>query len=239
MEWSVLGGLETSERVSRFLDAFFSKDISSVSKYAKCVVEMFEDVARYVVSDEEDHRVVAYANGSYIHANGFKKLILFCTDCGKYRLRIHVWDEVALNYRSLNIHDHRYSFASYVRRGAMENVSWKLGTEGIAHRKFVYSSSGFGDRYSMSFVGIEGLEISNTISLKAGDIYAVSSEDLHFSRPIGEDRVVTFFLENRSKRKELATVYSLHHSVEEHSVDTDPIPINKYKQLIFESIYLL
>jgi hypothetical protein len=54
-----------------------------------------------------------------VHPNGFIKLPLARTDDGRFRLFLHVWREESSD---ANIHDHRWSFTSFVLRGELSHT---------------------------------------------------------------------------------------------------------------------
>lgn len=130
---------------------------------------------------------------SHIHGNGFVKLHLLDTYDGRFRLRAHLWQRTMHDFVDLNVHNHRYDFLSLVGHGSMVNVVWKPDPAGEAFRTFEYHPRASHGAYRLIETGSEPLLIERIEKLKAGDVYFLGREELHYSRPGPEPLSVTFF----------------------------------------------
>jgi hypothetical protein len=119
-------------------------------------------------------RLEAVAEASYVHGNGFAKIVL--ARSGGRALRLHV----ATGSAEENIHDHRWSFASKVLFGAMTNVLFEdaaADAAGIVLSERRYVRAG---EESLEFpVGEARVhEISRTTYV-TGDAYHMVHSQLH------------------------------------------------------------
>lgn len=72
---------------------------------------------------------------AYRHTNGFRKITLFKS--GDCCLRLHIWEPG--EERAENVHSHRWSFASRVLLGAIEETRFKLDSSGTMNGEYSYA----------------------------------------------------------------------------------------------------
>lgn len=222
-----------SADLAAFLGAFFDKSPSSRSNdatdFREVLLTTIEQATRYV--DRQDPLRCHWAADSYIHANGFERLVLFATECGRYRVRLHGWP-TDFNSERLNVHNHRYSFASLVLQGALEDVQWRRAAEGKYFREFHYKSRDAHGRYEHQYVGETNLAISNRQRFSAGDLYLMPFDRLHYTVPVGTSPTVTLFAEDRRQVQPSATTFSWHLPVKHVDTFLPALPVEIYWQRV-------
>lgn len=173
----------------------------------------------------------AWADDSYVHANGFAKLIVFVTECASFRLRVHVWPQ-CIGIDSLNVHNHRYSFASFIEQGSVQDVLWTCADAGESFRRFTYSSRNTAGNYRHEYQGIQALKIEKVRKFSRGHLYSLSPDQLHYTIPECTSATVTFFAEDRRNLRSTATTYSRHHAVDEIETFTPSLSYTEYQRTV-------
>ena len=85
---------------------------------------------------EDDRAIRSIAARSYAHGNGFNKVVL--AEENGVVVRLHVAEGASED----NIHDHRWSFASTVLTGALENVTFAESDDGVPCDELRYLRDG-------------------------------------------------------------------------------------------------
>ena len=147
------------------------------------------------------------ADRSYLHPNGFAKVMLQMG--GGYRIRLHVWRQGDRKYGfDANPHGHRWDFASWVVVGALRETTF---SETPGHRQ--YERSSYRRRANgasfMEATGDAGLEPLHDTIREAGTVYARSRSELHSVVPVGTDVVASLVLQ-RPPSGEFAAVFLRH-----------------------------
>jgi hypothetical protein len=117
----------------------------------------------------------AVAGQSYRHANGFSKLVLADSECG--RLRLHIWEPGSAAEE--NIHEHRWHFASAVLAGSIESEVWvdALDRRAATFEEFIYEvREGKATRWA---VGRTRAMCTRKASKHAGDGYFMLPGVMH------------------------------------------------------------
>jgi hypothetical protein len=123
------------------------------------------NIYRLLLKIAEDSKLSAQiARRSYLHPNGFAKLRLYRSLHGKWQLRLHVWPSEAAAARALgDIHDHRWTFQSWVLAGALQERVFR-SIDGNGHAKLMYepaSQSNHKRLYEVGSVRLEQVEELN------------------------------------------------------------------------------
>ena len=123
------------------------------------------------------------ADKSYLHGNGFYKLVLFISG-KKEKLRIHFWPGGV--DAEENIHCHRWSFSSLIIHGKLNSEIYKEDSsrDANSHKCYLYRKTP--QEASSIFLGDIKLSVENKKKQKAGDFYRLPQGKLH--RIIGSDK---------------------------------------------------
>lgn len=124
----------------------------------------------------------AIAARSYHHAGGFEKLILAESSTGA-RVRLHVWPGRALAMAlggEGDIHDHFWAFASLVVVGRLWSCHYQTTQlpDAERHVRFRLKPGARGNCVLIPD-GSERLGVVRMTSLGAGEVYSLSSSELH------------------------------------------------------------
>ncbi|WP_157269873.1 hypothetical protein [Azohydromonas aeria] len=151
------------------------------------------------------------AQRSYLHDNGFFKIVLGAMEPAVAEVRLHVWggpdwgDMAAHMQRPSNIHDHASDFCSLVLTGRMEE-SLYAGDEPRAaagaaqsYARFACGSRGEQSSYEMRFMDTVPLWRLQTLLLERGAVHAMNAALLH-RITVTHLPAVTLFLQGPRKR---------------------------------------
>lgn len=120
------------------------------------------------------------ASQSYIHYNGFDKLVLLSSTSPQYKLRLHVWwPSPDQSVTTENIHNHRWDFSSIILIGAYRKQEYQLSDEGVETYSYRYFSPKGQDHYSMDFLDIKKLTCTLDEFMTAGTSYTLPHTILH------------------------------------------------------------
>lgn len=117
------------------------------------------------------------ANRSYVHGNGFYKIIL--EENQTYRLRLHIW--FPTTYAEENIHDHRWHFASTILSGHLESETWEDAIPGGGEEldEYIYfGKTKIKDAY-VQLIGKSKISLKKRTYYKKGDAYYLMSNEMH------------------------------------------------------------
>jgi hypothetical protein len=151
-----------------------------------------------------NHYSAQIAQSSYLHANGFYKLLLLSSH-DKSNLRLHIRMPGQAGDVEENVHDHRWHFGSKMLWGSYQMFEWKEFEQGsyrYYHYKYKRSAS------EIKFPkGIQFLEIiSDSIYIK-GDKYFMDDSRLHSIKPIEDQGFITLVLTG-PKTKDSCKLYA-------------------------------
>lgn len=119
----------------------------------------------------DERRLAEVASRSYVHANGFAKLVLHLGEAMAVRLH------VARGASEDNIHDHRWPFASVVLAGELENVLYGVDERGtpLPCWHYVRDLDGTG----LEPAGIVRVAAVSRRLLRTGEAYGQDPAPLH------------------------------------------------------------
>jgi hypothetical protein len=166
---------------------------------------------------------------SYIHANGFYKIVLLSSDERDYKLRLHVWPprKEGRPYRRADIHDHRWDFGSLILAGSYTHEEYKPNRAGILTRKYEYVPLARDGLFNLRYLGEARLKRTFRCLMVAGTRYTLDAGVLHYVVQESEHLTATLVL--RGKRSRRSTfVFSrrqktLHQEVASTSLTTEAL----------------
>jgi hypothetical protein len=150
------------------------------------------------------------AANSYLHENGFYKLVLADSGTPPFKLRLHSWlrwrtdDEIVRE----NIHNHRWNFATVLVRGAYTFQQFVVRPGGQTYHKYNYSSPGGTGAYCMEYVGSQDLVKVLDMRLGSRCSYEINHTVLHRAVQDENDALLTLMLQGGIKKSKTA-VYSV------------------------------
>ncbi|WP_162909882.1 hypothetical protein [Aggregatilinea lenta] len=147
------------------------------------------------------------AAASYIHDNGFDKIVLVSSAAVPYKLRLHIWWPESRNRVSENIHNHRWDFSSTILTGYFTFQEFHISNRGIPMFEYRYSSPQGGTHYEMNYVGETELTCDFDALLPAKTLYTLSHEVLHRVINDGNQLTSTFMVQGPTE-KEFTRVFS-------------------------------
>ena len=127
------------------------------------------------------------ATRSYVHGNGFVKVVLL--DEHGYKLRLHIW--FAGSACEENIHDHRWSFASHVLVGTLNSEIWVDDVQGQVLPEFRYAAATANSAAGKQAVGHCRLSLQQHCQYGAGSSYVMPKLVLHRIINPGQHLVAT------------------------------------------------
>jgi hypothetical protein len=122
---------------------------------------------------------------SYIHDNGYDKIVLFQDETTKMKMRLHIWHPLlvpGIRRMRQNVHNHRWDFASIVLLGCIDQATYRFSKEGEAGEEFFhyrYYARGSKEHYDLEELGKAHLVSLGSERLRAGELYCVKNEVLH------------------------------------------------------------
>lgn len=172
----------TARRPSAAMVAAASGGVTSaqsVEAVAACLAGYAKsELAAYLVSLLSDEQaLMRTAIASYVHANGFYKLVLETSD--RHKLRLHVW--MPGLHAAEHIHEHRWFFASTVLMGELHAETYQEDATSAAQvfDEYVYFGKAGASESKREFVGKTKLLCSRCSVRKSGDTYVMAPTVLH------------------------------------------------------------
>jgi hypothetical protein len=117
------------------------------------------------------------AGTSYMHPNGFRKIVLSTAEDGA-KLRVHHWPANRPAEAS-NVHNHRWPFASAVVIGSLRSTLVVVADGRDAVQRFVFEPNEPGKNNTMSPAGVATLAVSHIAEFGAKSSYVVNAIQLH------------------------------------------------------------
>lgn len=173
-----------SSRAYKYLEALVDplagsdcgKSLAWLSANSKKVTDLLGALA------QDDDAVERIAARSYIHPNGFVKIVLVA---GHMKLRLHCWSSSADGEVRGNLHSHRWELASVVLSGAMAVRLYEPGeAHHMSYQEWRYAPESNGDSESLEHVGLAHLRLTQEVILLPGSGFASPSPTIHSARPI-------------------------------------------------------
>jgi hypothetical protein len=140
-----------------------------------------------------DQALTEVAERSYLHPNGFAKIVLKVG--GGYGIRLHVWHRRGGEWISdANPHGHRWEFASWIVVGGLHEETFAEVSHGRTHLRCAYDR----DEHGVGFLtptGRAGLRTVDRIDRAVGMVYQRSRTAVHTVTPMGRDLVASIVLQ--------------------------------------------
>jgi hypothetical protein len=128
---------------------------------------------------------------SFLHANGFNKLVLFILNNGS-RLRLHIWESPE-KMRQNDLHNHCSSMISFIIRGCLLNYTFTTEKHENAKDYYKFEDKRIGTDHSMEFENIVNISGNTKKILKTKDIYYLDPYEIHTSTPLEEYTVTLVY----------------------------------------------
>jgi len=180
-----------------FPSVFDVGDGTFTAKASECLLReanYFPDLLEAI--GRSKHACEAIARKSYVHANGFMKLVLFDDPSMPFSVRLHVWTRIPRWEGT--IHNHRWDFASLVLTGTIEFRNFVRSAEGQPYAAFSYAGSKAG-RDALLPKGALRLSELPITRVQAGSIHSCDTEVFHQARACGSETTRTLLLQGRPK----------------------------------------
>jgi hypothetical protein len=121
--------------------------------------------------------VAEVAARSYLHPNGFEKIVLFAPAVDLPSLRLHIWRASSDERPSEQVHNHRWPFASRIEHGAVRFITYEHsadGSDGGEYRHVTATSPATAaESYRHDIVGSARLRMTFDGVLAAGTEYCL------------------------------------------------------------------
>lgn len=124
------------------------------------------------------------------HDNGFTKLYILDRTNDRPGLRVHFWDECALDG---NVHNHRWDMYSWILKGEIGTCSYKEQNSKEQYEKWLYSPNSL-EEYQMQYLGSFGLKTLHKVCFELGDSYTLRKNELHRISNVSEGGAITVIL---------------------------------------------
>ena len=138
----------------------------------------------------DEQALQAVAARSYVHGNGFVKVVLL--DEHGHKLRLHIW--FAGSACEENIHDHRWSFASHVLVGTLKSEIWVDDAQGQALPEYCYAAATATAAADKQALGICRVSLQQHCQYGAGSSYVMPKQVLHRIINPGQHLVATIMV---------------------------------------------
>ncbi|CAJ0993611.1 hypothetical protein [Pantoea sp. Nvir] len=148
------------------------------------------------------------ASNSYKHVNHFSKIVLINdTNKNNCRLTLHIW-KPPFTKNEINqelIHDHRFSFSSYVLCGTQIHEifyeSKKRPISKVRFQKYKYLPSITGNIHDCFFEKDVYLNKIAEKTVSRGNIYTMRNDVIHrIVFPTGNEPIISFLVRGRQKK---------------------------------------
>jgi hypothetical protein len=144
----------------------------TLADFARCHLQ---DALRQLLQDEPALRRVA--ERSYLHGNGFYKLVLAERD--NLKLRLHLWMPGV--DAEENIHDHRWHLASAIVTGTLKSESWgeAVSPDARSFNEYRYTARQGKLPAQLAEMGSTRLQCKQQSERTAGQCYTMAPGTLH------------------------------------------------------------
>lgn len=121
-------------------------------------------------------QLASVVSRSYVHPNGFRKLVVAFPERGT-KLRLHHWPEG--DAEPSNVHNHRWAFASAIISGRLHSSLFTTAENGEVVDRYRFEPNQPGGRYTLSPDGRGRISVTNVAEFGPGSTYALGAEQLH------------------------------------------------------------
>ncbi|WP_272570041.1 hypothetical protein [Providencia sp. PROV255] len=195
---------------------------SKLNKYLKDEAEFFDESVKFlklirnesilvkliqeVLADEEYLKEIA--SNSYRHVNHFSKIV-FINDTNQEncRLTMHIWKPPYIESELSQelIHDHRFSFASYVACGKQVHEIFeedeRPSLTKVKFQKYKYLPSQSGNIHDCFFDKDVYLKEVGVRTVESGSVYTLENQVIHrIVFPEGDEPIISFLVRGPRKR---------------------------------------
>lgn len=211
--WPIFGGAAVSDRSTHLAMPDVSVDLRKYSSD-----ELVPSLKRLLCSSES---LSSVASRSYVHANGFYKIVL--AEHEQRKLRLHVWLP-GVNAEE-NVHEHRWFFCSTVVTGVLHSESYVEDVTRAAKSfdEWLYlAKSGFSPP-SKSLIGQTMLTRDKSTVRRAGEHYWMAPTTMHRIVRTDEKLTSTLMLQSAPARRSnrLLTIPGKPADVEQRYISSD------------------
>jgi len=168
---------------------------SWLNEYSKTEAwQLYESIASGNISKSLLEEI---SKRSYLHGNGFAKIVL--VDNPHFKCRLHVWRNSNTGVETL--HNHRWSFASAIQAGAItaDIFNDSVKPEAEYFKEYVYQREGASTSTSM-LIGDSRLERIITEVKVAGDTYHMDCNTIHRITGVESPITATLFVQLSANR---------------------------------------
>lgn len=137
------------------------------------VCPIIEKLTSKILTDSKYAEMIA--NQSYVHQNGFYKIVLYFEDTG-YSLRLHIWDKLNSTVDS-HIHNHKGRLLSYIITGSLAITLYDIKEEGEPY--YCYELNHDPKIYKFKFLNKVSLIKYSTIKVCNKCCYELEHDRLH------------------------------------------------------------
>lgn len=128
---------------------------------------------------QSPRRLEEVARSSYHHANSFEKIVLGSSPGGR-KLVWHYWPQAETPDAEIEIHNHRWKFASLVLAGRLEAHTYQVADDGdIERRHCYYESPGSSQNYDLEWDSDVRLRLIRTEIFERDMSYFQPREEIH------------------------------------------------------------
>lgn len=148
---------------------------------------------------KNDGMLQSVASRSYLHGNGFYKIIL--EDNEQFKIRLHVW--FPDRHAEENVHNHRWYLMSTIITGMLESEIWEdaLSTHEKSYDEYIYLGTTDSTSAKNLYSGKSRIKFVQKVIHQAGDAYFLPPHTLH--RIISSGNKMTSTLICHSKASKL------------------------------------
>jgi len=177
---------------------------------------------------------------SYVHANGFSKIVLLSSNEPEYRLRLHVWPagQRATEYTAADVHNHRWDFGSIVAVGSYTHEEFRQDKTGMVMRKYEYVPLNANGQFVLRYSGEARLQRVFRCLMVAGTRYTLDADVLH--HVVKENASLTATLVLQSKRyRSSALVFSRRARKMREKVDSELLSLETIRSVLSNLLSVL
>jgi hypothetical protein len=150
----------------------------------------------------EPRSIAEISKASYVHTNGFYKIVLVSSTKPEYKLRLHVWPArlQGRSSREPDIHNHRWDFGSYLAAGSYFYEEFQEDEAGEAMYKYEYAPlNAIGD-FALTRLGKMRVCCKFGCLMMEGTRYTLRADVLHHVIHPGACFTATLVLQSRKYR---------------------------------------
>ncbi|HEX6341454.1 hypothetical protein [Umezawaea sp.] len=161
------------------------------------------------LADERGALLDRVARNSYLHPNGFLKIVLMSEPT--FQLRLHVWRPGLTGEPVVeNVHSHRWDFASRLLLGGYRFQEFVVDEAGERFHSYRYLGHDGQDSYGLRSTGEAGLRCTFNAFFPSGSGYLLTSDVLHRVVSAPGDTTVSLVLQGPHQPSTVVEVYAEH-----------------------------